>query len=139
MTEEELFKVYIKRELCAHCGFPQFCKACSDIATAKRHYLAGVEAGKSQAETDLATIAYKQGAEFGYNKAFVEADKNLKAIVTDFNKASEWHKVADGDLAKDTRFVWTNVGAGCHDGDGWYDDFGRLDGVIAWCEPKFEE
>ena len=30
--------------------------------------------------------AYQQGAEFGYNKAFVEADKNLKAIVTDFNK-----------------------------------------------------
>ena len=83
--------------------------------------------------------AYQQGAEFGYNKAFVEADKNLKAIVTDFNKASEWHKVADGDLPKDTRFVWTNVGAGCHDGDGWHDDFGRLDGVIAWCEPKFEE
>lgn len=33
--------------------------------------------------------AYQQGAEFGYNKAFVEADKNLKAIVTDFNKAME--------------------------------------------------
>lgn len=33
--------------------------------------------------------AYQQGAEFGYNKAFVEADKNLKAIVTDFNKAKE--------------------------------------------------
>ena len=31
----------------------------------------------------------KKGAEFGYNKAFVEADKNLKAIVTDFNKAKE--------------------------------------------------
>ena len=35
---------------------------------------------------------FKKGAEFGYNKAFVEADKNLKAIVTDFNKANEWHK-----------------------------------------------
>ena len=33
--------------------------------------------------------AYQQGAEFGYNKAFVEADKNLKAIVTDFNKCNE--------------------------------------------------
>lgn len=30
--------------------------------------------------------AYLAGAEFGYNKAFVEADKNLKAIVADFNK-----------------------------------------------------
>lgn len=33
--------------------------------------------------------AYLAGAEFGYNKAFVEADKNLKAIVVDFNKAKE--------------------------------------------------
>ena len=33
--------------------------------------------------------AYKTGFQDGYNKAFVEADKNLKAIVTDFNKAKE--------------------------------------------------
>ena len=51
----------------------------------------------------------------------------------------QWHKVADGDLPKDARYVWTNVGAGYHDDDGWWDDFGRLQGVIAWCEPKFEE
>lgn len=25
------------------------------------------------------------------------------------------------------------------DDGGWRDDFGRLFGVIAWCEPKFEE
>ena len=56
-----------------------------------------------------------------------------------YNKANEWHKVADGDLPKDTRFVWTNVGAGYHDDDGWHDDFGRLQNVIAWCKPKFEE
>ena len=82
---------------------------------------------------------FKDGAEFGYNKAFVEADKNLKAIVADFNKANEWHKVADGDLPNDYRYVWTNVGAGHHDDDGWWDDCGRLQNVIAWCEPKFEE
>ena len=33
--------------------------------------------------------AYKTGFQDGYNKAFVEADKNLKAIVTNFNKAKE--------------------------------------------------
>lgn len=38
---------------------------------------------------------YQDGAEFGYNKAFVEADKNLKAVVADFNKANEWHYVKD--------------------------------------------
>lgn len=43
---------------------------------------------------------FKKGAEFGYNKAFVEADKNLKAIVTDFNKANKWHYVKDGDLPR---------------------------------------
>ena len=82
---------------------------------------------------------FKDGAKFGYNKAFVEADKNLKAILTDFNKANEWHKVADGDLPNDSRYVWTNVGAGYHDDDGWWDDCGRLQNVIAWCEPKFKE
>lgn len=54
--------------------------------------------------------------------------------------AIKWHKVADSDLPNDYRYVWTNVGAGYYDGDdGWRDDFGRLQGVIAWCEPKFEE
>ena len=65
--------------------------------------------------------AYLASAEFGYNKA------------------NEWHKVADGDLPDNCRYVWTNVGAGYHDDDGWWDDFGRLQNVIAWCEPKFEE
>ena len=64
---------------------------------------------------------FKDGAEFGYNKA------------------NEWHKVADGDLPDNCRYVWTNVGAGYHDNDGWWDDCGRLQNVIAWCEPKFEE
>ena len=121
MTDEELFKVYIKRELCAHCGNPQFCKGegdCSDVATVKRHYLAGVEDGKSQAETDLAIVAYMQGGE---------------------RYKPKWHKVADGDLPGNERYVWTNVGACYYDEAGWWDDFGRLQDVIAWCEPKFEE
>ena len=65
--------------------------------------------------------AYLAGAEFGYNKA------------------NEWHKVADGDFPDNCRYVWTNAGAGYHDDDGWWDDCGRLQSVIAWCEPKFEE
>ena len=56
-----------------------------------------------------------------------------------YNKAIVWHKVADGDLPNNYHYVWTNVGAGYHDDDGWWDDFGRLQNVIAWCEPKFEE
>ena len=68
---------------------------------------------------------FKDGAEFGYSKA------------------NEWHNVADGDLPKDARYVWTNVGPSYYDDDKdcpcWRDEFGRTQGVIAWCEPKFEE
>ena len=45
---------------------------------------------------DCTIDAYIAGAEFGYNKAFVEADKNLKAVVADFNKAKEWQYVKEG-------------------------------------------
>ena len=82
MTDEELFKVYTKRELCAHCRFPQLCKGesvCSDLANAKRHYLAGIEAGKSLAETALATIAYMQGAE-RYKTKWHNLQKNPKDL-----------------------------------------------------------
>ena len=48
---------------------------------------------------------FQKGAEFGYNTAFVEADKNLKAIVTDFNKANEWHFVKDGIMPEENQWV----------------------------------
>ena len=55
----------------------------------------------------------------------------------------KWHKVADGDLPKHTRYVWTNVGPSYYDDDRdcpcWRDEFGRTQGVLAWCEPKYEE
>lgn len=53
----------------------------------------------------------------------------------------EWHDLRKdkNDLPDNIRYVWTNVGPGYHDDDGWWDDFGRLQNVIAWCEPKFEE
>ena len=50
---------------------------------------------------NLMRDAFKDGAEFGYNKAFVEADKNLKAIVADFNKAKEIIKEMLGMLPKE--------------------------------------
>ena len=46
---------------------------------------------------DCTIDAYIAGAEFGYNKAFVEADKNLKAVVADFNKAILfWKHASEG-------------------------------------------
>ena len=52
----------------------------------------------SAREETLHDEGFKKGAEFGYNKAFIEADKNLKAVVTDFNKAKEESKTIIQDL-----------------------------------------
>ena len=53
----------------------------------------------------------------------------------------KWHLLADGDTPKDSRYVWTNVGPSYYDHTDhcWRDEYGRTRGVIAWCEPKFEE
>ncbi len=53
----------------------------------------------------------------------------------------EWHDLRkdQNDLPDNSRYVWTNVGAGYYDGELWWCDFGRLQNVVAWCEPKFEE
>jgi len=51
----------------------------------------------------------------------------------------QWHKVVDDDVPDDYRYVWTNVGAGYYDGECWRDEYGRLEGVVAWCEPKFDK
>lgn len=130
MTDEELFKVYIKRELCVHCGFPRFCKVCSDIATAKRHYLAGIDAGKSLAETDLAIVAYMQGAE---------------------RYKPKWHKIADGDLPKENKLYLVKIkdnglAIAYFNGRHWETRYNLGDSghcvetVIAWCEiPTFTD
>ena len=66
--------------------------------------------------------------------ATLPCETNCKIQVKD-----EWHYVKDGDLPDNLGYVWTNVGAGYHDDDGWWDAFGRLQGVIAWCEPRYKE
>lgn len=70
-----------------------------------------------------------------------EANKEIKqAFLAGRNTGRlKWHKVADGDLPNNCRYVWTNEGAGYYDGECWRDAFSVLQGVVAWCEPKFEE
>lgn len=114
MTDEEMARKWV----IANTGFnPK--EPLGKIAV--RTFLAGLKAGKDMAETDLATVAYMQGAE---------------------RYKPKWHKVADGDLPKNTRYVWTNIGPSYYDDDRdcpcWRDEFGRTQGVIAWCEPKFK-
>lgn len=64
--------------------------------------------------------------------------------MTDQERTEErikWHDLRKdkNDLPDSFRYVWTNVGAGYYDGEHWRDEYSRLRGVIAWCEPKFEE
>ena len=78
MTDEEMAEKYAKG----------LCKTCKvDVCRYSKI--------KTCVTKESLKQAYLAGAEFGYNKAFVEADKNLKAIVTDFNKANKWHRVSD--------------------------------------------
>lgn len=85
---------------------------------------------------------FKDGAEFGYNKAFVEADKNLKAIVTDFNKANEWHNLNKNykDLPNEGEwveglYIWYYKGEPHWDvfKVRWYYEIGELDEkLVRW-------
>ena len=76
---------------------------------------------------------FKDGAEFGYNKA------------------NEWHKVADGDLPKENKLYLVQIkdnglAIAYFNGRHWetrynLGEFGHcVETVIAWCEiPTFEE
>lgn len=123
----------------------------------KEHTFFDEEYGVQSLDVVSKTI-FKDGALFGYNKAFVEADKNLKAVVADFNKANEWH-----DLRKDPNDLPKKVGnyivcyldTACKrhtfelsfvdyfEDKHWIDEDnhnieGYDEGVIAWCElPTF--
>ena len=134
MTDEELFKVYIKREVCAHCRFPQFCKGkgekdCSDIAIIKRHYLAGVEAGKSQAETDLAIVAYMQGAE--------RVKLKWHDLRNNPNDLPEPHTTVLDENSNKVEYIGYGKWQAYSE---YYERYYEVDPPIAWCEiPKFEE
>ena len=93
--------------------------------------------------------AFENGAEFGYNKAFVEADKNLKAIVADFNKANEWHYPSKGEYPKEgenvlcyckcrTEIKFYSIGHTIIGGDNkirwWSSDRSEKLNVYAWKE-----
>lgn len=55
----------------------------------------------------------------------------------------QWHDLRKNpdDLPSDYRSVWTNNGGAYYDvnDDCWYSSFGHVEGVVAWCEPEFEE
>lgn len=67
-------------------------------------------------------------------------ERSYKEGFTEGLKAGkpEWHSVDKEALPDSFRYVWTNVGAGYYDGEHWRDEWGRLRGVTAWCEPQFK-
>lgn len=100
-------------------------------------FLAGLKAGKDMAEADLAAVAYMQGAE---------------------RYKPKWHKVADGDLPKETEFIESDVllllvqlkgtenkryelGRYIFSGNEFsYTHLKFVEDVVAWCEiPIFTE
>ena len=96
---------------------------------AVRTFLAGLEAGKGMAETDLATIAYMQGAE-RYKTKWHNLQKNPKDLPVPHST------VLDENSDKITY----------HGGDMWtvYSEYYEKDIDVeppkAWCEvPTFEE
>ena len=93
-------------------------------------FLAGLEAGKDMAETDLATIAYMQGAE---------------------RYKTKWHRLSAGDTPKENKLYLVKIkdnglAIAYFNGQHWETKYNLGDSghcvetVIAWCEiPKFEE
>jgi hypothetical protein len=84
--------------------------------------------------------AFKDGAEFGYNKA-----------KKDINVATRWHKVADGDLPKEKKLYLATTKEGSlilayYNGTYWETKYNTnvmghaLEIIVAWCElPKYTE
>ena len=96
----------------------------------KKAFLAGLKAGKEMAETDLATVAYMQGAE---------------------RYKPKWHKVSDGVIPKENKLYLVKIkdnglAIAYFNGQHWetrynLGDYGHcVETVIAWCEiPKYTE
>lgn len=128
MTDEEMAEEYAKG----------LCKTCKvDVCRHSTIQTCAIQESLKQAHLDGLKAGREIEKEYAKNNAFTSMKEQG---LFPFGK---WHKVAAGDLPKHTRYVWTNVGPSYYDDDGdcpcWRDEFGRTQGVIAWCEPKFEE
>lgn len=128
MTDEEMAEKYAKG----------LCKTCKvDVCRHSTIQTCAIQESLKQAHLDGLKAGREIEKEYVRNNAFTSMKEQG---LFPFGK---WHKVADGDLPKNTRYVWTNVGPSYYDDDKdcpcWRDEFGRTQGVIAWCEPKFEE
>lgn len=116
------------------------CKKCSTEHCEKKCILV-----KDDYET------FKDGAEFGYNKAKEDADKmksrflelcNLKDMrIAELEKANEWHKVTEK-LPKHENLVCNQDGEPCwydSETDQWLDVEGTRTKTIEWCDMPTKE
>lgn len=112
MTEEEMAEEYLDKRYLKDMGVRNPCKDA---------FLAGLKAGKNMAETDLATVAYMQGAE---------------------RYKTKWHKVKSGDLPPEDTKVLAFMAGGevCIAHFYRKNVWDKIEIVIAWCEiPKYTE
>lgn len=136
MTDEEIAEEYaekvVRHKMAVHYIFNEKVTK-KEIKDA---VIYGLKAGKDMADADLATVAYMQGAE---------------------RYKTKWHKVADGDLPKETEFIESDVllllvqlkgtkhkryelGRYIFSENVFsYTHLKLVEDVVAWCEiPKFE-
>ena len=119
MTDEEMADEWLDKRYLEDMGVRKLCREA---------YLAGLKAGKDMAETDLATIAYMQGAE---------------------QYKPKWNRISNGDLPKENKLYLVEIkdnglAIAYFNGRHWETRYNLGDSghcvetVIAWCEiPKF--
>lgn len=92
-------------------------------------FLAGVEAGKSQAETDLAIVAYMQGAE-RYKLKWHDLRNNPNDLPEPYTTVLDENSNKVEYIGYGKWQVYSE----------YYERYSEVDPPIAWCEiPKFEE
>ena len=132
MTDEEKAEEYAENEQCAHCSNPQYCQGkdeCYDFANIKSHFLAGLEAGKDMASTDLATVAYMQGAE-RYKLKWHDLRKDPNDLPEPYTTVLDENSDKVEYIGYGKWQVYSE----------YYERYSEVDPPIAWCElPTFKE
>ena len=120
MTDEEKAKEWLDERYLKDMGVRKPCKEA---------FLAGLEAGKDMAETDLATIAYMQGGE-RYKLKWHNLRNNP-------NDLPEPHTTVLDENSNKVEYIGYGKWQAYSE---YYERYYEVDPPIAWCEiPKFEE
>ena len=91
----------------------------------------------SEEERCITKSAFKDGAEFGYNKGYHDAEEHYMNVidsqhklVDESKKVNEWHFVKDGDLPKEKKEYWCKV---------FYYESEETFNAFLWFDPSTKE